>query len=277
MGIWIILLILFLCSMAVTTIGFKKFVWFLSIGYGFSILLCGVSMLIIFGVENKLNITGLLACILFIVYGFRLGGFLLIRELKNQTYRKTLEKATQTEKPIPMFVMVSIWLICCALYVWQVSGVTFSIFYRNPNAGFFDVNIMEIIGLVVMVLGVSIESIADYQKSKQKKIDSHKAAMKGLYKICRCPNYYGEILFWTGVVCYSFSSVSFNSWWQWLFIALGYISIVYIMFNGAKRLETRQAKNYGGQEDFEAYIAKTPIIIYLFIPIKSLLNSKIVK
>lgn len=277
MNIWLILLILFGACLLASSIGFKKFVWFLSIGYGFSVMACGIAMMIIFAIESKLNITGLIACILLVVYGFRLGGFLLIRELKSASYKKAMSKEINTEKKMPIPVLISIWVIVCFLYVWEVGGITFVMYHRDPNAGFFSVGILEIIGLVIMSAGILIEGIADHQKSVQKKENPKAPAMKGLYKICRCPNYYGEILFWTGVVTYAFASVLSNTWWQWVFIALGYICIVYIMFNGAKRLELRQAKNYGENEEFKAYIAKTPIIIYLFIPVKSLKDSKIVK
>ena len=40
------------------------------------------------------------------------------------------------------------------------------------------------------------------------------------------------------------------------------------MFSGARRLELRQAENYGNDPEFQAYIKKTPIIIP-FVPIYS--------
>ena len=75
--IWAVLLILFGISLAISAIGFKKFVWFLSVGYGLSIFGCGIALAIIYGIEGHLNITGVIACALLVIYGFRLGGFLL--------------------------------------------------------------------------------------------------------------------------------------------------------------------------------------------------------
>ena len=274
--VWIVLLILFGISLVISSIGFKKFVWFLSVGYGLSIFGCGIALVIIYSITKNINLTGLLASILLIVYGFRLGGFLLIREIKNKSYQKTLKEATKTEKPIPMFVKVSIWIVCAMLYMGQASGIMF-VMQTRTFTNFFDCNVVEIIGVSIMALGILIETIADNQKSRYKKIDPKKPAMKGLYKICRCPNYYGEILMWTGVLCYFFSIYNLASWWMYLIVILAYISIVYVMLNGAKRLEGRQLKNYKDQEDFMNYIKKTPIIIVVFIPIKSLLNSKIIK
>lgn len=281
MATWIVLLILFGVSLLISAIGFKKFVWFLSVGYGLSILGCGLTLLVLYLILGHINITGIIACVLLMVYGFRLGGFLLYRELKAQSYQKTLKEVTSTEKPIPMFVKITIWLVCAALYMAQAAGVMFVLQYRTAaQTGFLDVNALEIVGVVVMALGIFIEALADHQKSASKKLDPSKPAMTGLYKICRCPNYYGEILMWTGVFLFFFASVlgGFHvNWWKYVVVSIAYISIVYIMLNGAKRLEGRQAKNYGEMEEFKEYTRKTPLIIVLFIPIKSLLNSKIIK
>ena len=274
--VYIVLLILFGISLVISAIGFKKFVWFLSVGYGLSIFGCGIALIIIYSINQNINLTNLIASILLVIYGFRLGGFLLIREIKNKSYQKTLNEATKTEKPIPLFVKISIWIVCALLYMAQASGIMFVLQTREFTS-FLDCNVFEIIGVVIMALGIIIESIADYQKSKYKKLNPKKPAMKGLYKICRCPNYYGEILMWTGVLCFFFSIYNLATWWMYVIVILAYISIVYIMLNGAKRLEGRQFKNYKEQEDFMNYIKKTPLIIVVFIPIKSLLNSKIIK
>ena len=95
-------------------------------------------------------------------------------------------------------------------------------------------------------------------------------AMKGLYKMCRCPNYLGEILFWTGV--FVSGVTAYKTVGQWITAVLAYICIVYIMFNGAQRLEKRQMARYGENEEYNAYADKTPIIIPL-LPIYHL-NKK---
>jgi hypothetical protein len=53
---------------------------------------------------------------------------------------------------------------------------------------------------------------------------------------------------------------------------IAYNCIVYIMFNGAQRLEKRQIGRYGNDPDYNAYADKTPIIIP-FVPIYHL-NKK---
>ena len=83
------LLIIFLIAMLVTVVGFKMYVYFFSVGYGFSIAGIGIAMLVLFR-ENLTTLT-VLMCALLIVYGLRLGGYLLIRELKSTAYKKLLK------------------------------------------------------------------------------------------------------------------------------------------------------------------------------------------
>ena len=205
---------------------------------------------------------------LFIAYGARLSGFLLVRELKNVSFRKTdVAKDTlakNNEKKMPIFVLATIWVFVSILYVAQVSPMLFR--YSNGSSDF----IVPVIGFAVSVFGLVLESIADNQKSAQKKVRPDMVATKGLYKIVRCPNYLGEIIFWTGVFISGITT--YQGALQWIIAIIAYICIVYIMFNGAQRLEKRQMARYKDNEEYNAYADKTPIIIPL-LPIYHL-NKK---
>ena len=95
---WEFLGLFFIVALAVCLVGFYKYVYFLSIGYGFAVLAIGVTMAIM-GAMGIFNIAlpHYILCALFVLYGFRLSGFLLIREIKNASYRKTLKEATGEE------------------------------------------------------------------------------------------------------------------------------------------------------------------------------------
>ena len=96
---------------------------------------------------------------------------------------------------------------------------------------------------------------------EKKKENPDMVATKGLYKMCRCPNYLGEIIFWTGVFVSGMNTYSTVG--QWITAIIAYICIVFIMFNGAQRLEKRQMARYGGNKEYNDYANKTPIIIPL--------------
>lgn len=259
-------IILAVCAV-LCAVGFYKFVYFLSIGYGFAVAGGGIAILIMAltnGWSEGVLWLALLQCVLFLAYGIRLSGFLLIREIKNAAYRKTLKEATGDDKKMPIFVLVAIWVCVSVLYMAQVSPM----FFRYYN-GAKDM-VVPVIGAIVSVLGLILESVADNQKSAQKKENPDMVATKGLYKIVRCPNYLGEIIFWTGVFISGFTA--YTGVGQWIMAIVAYISIVYIMFNGAQRLEKRQMERYGNDEAYNTYADKTPIIIPL-LPIYHL-NKK---
>ncbi len=251
-SIWVILGICALLS----AIGFYKFVYFLSVGYGFAVCGAGAAMLLLFG--GSMQPASLLLCVLLMVYGIRLGGFLLWREIKSASYRKTLKDATGGDKPMPVFVKAAIWVCVAIMYVLQVSPI----FYRAANGD--PGGPMPVVGAVVMALALVLESTADKQKSAAKQRNPRRFCDSGLYKLVRCPNYLGEVLFWTGVLLSGVGALTGPL--QWGIALLGYLLIVYVMFSGAKRLELRQNKNYGSDPEYQAYVARTPILLP-FVPL----------
>jgi steroid 5-alpha reductase family enzyme len=156
---------------------------------------------------------------------------------------------------MPVFVLATIWITVAALYVTQVSPMLFRYFNGATDL------ILPVIGFVISIGGLILESIADNQKSQQKKVRPDMVATKGLYKMCRCPNYLGEIIFWTGVFVSGIST--YTGIGQWIMAIIAYIAIVFIMFNGAQRLEKRQMARYGKDKEYNDYANKTPIIIPL--------------
>lgn len=254
--------ILFGICMLVSSIGFKNYVWFISLGYGFSIAAQGVAMLIMYG--QGLTLGTIITCVLFILYGLRLGGYLAIREFGGSAYKKNMKGEIKDGKTVPFGVKLAIWTTCAVLYVTQVSGV----FYRLLNTA--QDNAFVFIGAAVMLMGVSLETAADIQKNNAKKINPRRFVDTGLYRIVRCPNYLGEMIFWTGVLI---SGIGAVSGWQWLVVAIGYIGIIFVMFSGARRLEIRQNKNYGADPEYQKYVKTVPILLP-FIPLYSVEKHK---
>lgn len=254
---------LFVAAMAISAIGFKNYVWFISLGYGFSIAGEGILMLILYG--EKLTLGTILCCALFIIYGLRLGGYLAIRELGSSSYKKNMKGEIKDGKTVPFGVKIAIWVTCALLYVTQVSGV----FYRLHNGA--GTNVCTYVGAGIMLLGLILESAADLQKNAAKKKNPRRFVDTGLYRLVRCPNYLGEMLFWTGVLVTAFGGVT--HWGQWIVVAVGYIGIIFVMFSGARRLEIRQDKNYGNDPEYQKYVKTVPILLP-FIPLYSVKKHK---
>ena len=254
--------ILFGVCMLVSAIGFKNYVWFISLGYGFSIAAEGLAMLLLYG--KQLTLGTVICCVVFFLYGCRLGGYLAFREIKSGSYKKNMVGEIKDGKTVPFGVKIAIWTSCALLYVTQIAGV----FYRLQNA--VQDNAFVFIGAAVMIFGVSLESAADIQKNKAKKVNPRRFVDTGLYRIVRCPNYLGEMIFWTGVLI---SGIGAVSGWQWIVVAIGYIGIIFVMFSGARRLEIRQDKNYGNDPEYQKYVTTVPILLP-FVPLYSVKKHK---
>ncbi len=249
-----------LCAVAllISSIGFYKYVYFISLGYGFSIAGLGAPMLWLY--KGALTPGTILACVLFIAYGLRLGGYLLIRELRSSAYNKAMQTEIKDGSTMNFGVKCAIWITCAALYALQVSAV----FYRLQNGGGTD--LWCLLGCAVMTFGLIFESVADLQKNASKKQNPRRFCDTGLFKLVRCPNYLGEMIFWTGVLLSGINVLSGIG--QWLVALTGYIGIIYVMFSGARRLEIRQNKNYGSDPAYRAYVRPTPILLP-FVPLYS--------
>lgn len=256
-------MILFLTALLISSIGYYKFVYFISLGYGFSVAGLGAVMLFVF--RNQISFGTAILCILLIIYGCRLGGYLLLREIKSAAYRNTMQTEIKDGSKMKFVAKFFIWISCALLYVLQVSPIFFRLDCKA------ETDACAVIGIIVMASGMLLEACSDFQKSKAKAKNPKRFCDTGLFKLVRCPNYFGEILTWTGVFISGITAL--DGVLQWIAAVFGYIAIVYIMFGGARRLELRQNKNYGDDTEYQAYVNKTPILLP-FVPLYSVAKYK---
>lgn len=261
-------------SLLLCAVGFWRYVYFFSVGYGFAVAGIGITLLILF--HGIMTLVTWIACIVFIVYGVRLGGYLMIREMKSAAYNKILKPENDRSKSIAPGVKIAIWVSCAILYFLQTSPFTFRL---ENTANLIEEGAAMIapdtaaawIGLIMMIAGVLLEIAADVQKNAAKKKNSARFVDTGLYRIVRCPNYLGELLLWTGVFIAGIPYL--QGALQWIIAILGLVGITYVMFSGARRLELRQDRNYGEDPVYQKYVKTVPIMIPI-IPLYSVKNWK---
>ena len=153
------LLILLAVSLAVSAVGWKYFIYFFSLGYGYGITALSVAMLLMY--KGFATWPTLVLCLLLMVFGCRLGTYLLVCERKAAAYRKILyDPSLQKKKPVG--VVISVWLFCAILYVAQVSPVAFRLMNTADGAEVGD--LWAWIGAAVALCGILLETFADMQK-----------------------------------------------------------------------------------------------------------------
>ena len=117
------------------------------------------------------------------------------------------------------------------------------------------------IGFVVWVLGFAIEVVADAQKNRFRADPNNKGQFihTGLWAWSRHPNYFGEIVLWTGVAIITLPVLQ---GWQWVtLISPVFVTLLLTRVSGVPMLEKRADEKWGGQADYEAYKQHTPVLI----------------
>ena len=256
-------LVAFVIALAFSSIGFKKYVWFISIGYGLAVAAIGVALLV--AGRGQLTAGTACVCALFVAYGLRLGGYLAFRELRCSSYNSKMKGEIKSGDSMGMAVKCAIWISAALLYACETSPVIF----RLANGSGTDT--LLVVGMVISAVGFLVEAAADVQKSAAKRADPRRFVDTGLFRIVRCPNYFGEMLFWTGVFVGGITT--YAGLLQWAVALLGYVGIIYVMFGGARRLEIRQNRSYGRDPEYRRYVASTPIMIPL-VPLYSVEKYK---
>ena len=257
-------MILFLVAMLCCAIGFYKYVYFISIGYGFAISGQGMAMLFLF--RQNISPWVILSSLILFLYGIRLGGYLLYREIKSSSYQKHMKTEIKDGSGMGLGIKVMLWIFCGILYLFMISPIYFR--FENGNV---EPTITYVIGTLLMVGGILLESFSDFSKNRQKRINPRRFCDQGIFRLVRCPNYLGELILWTGVLVVGVTSL--QGVLQWVIAILGYVGIVFVMFSGARRLEVRQNRNYGKDPEYQKYVKTVPIMIP-FVPLYSVEKYK---
>lgn len=168
-------------------------------GYGLAI--AAIAAVLAVGFYGTMGLPEWICVALLVVYGLRLSGYLLIREMKSAAYRTVLNPEMERSKKMPLAAKAELWVTCGVLYTLM----TIPLYFRLKNGSAPDADLW--IGLAAMVLGIVIEIVADAQKSAAKKKNSRRFVDTGLYRLVRCPNYLGELLIWLGMLVTGFTAL----------------------------------------------------------------------
>ncbi len=258
---------LVLC-LAVSAIGFYKLVYFISIGYGFSIAAMALSSLALsFGSAGPIAAA---QALLLAAYGLRLGFYLVARE-RNAGYRASQEADADRGGAGGLALKLVIWVSVSALYVCQFMPAL-ARFAADASLRADPLPALSLAGLAVMAIGLAVETVADRQKALAKRASPKRFCDSGLYRLTRCPNYFGEMLVWTGNILAG--AALLGNVLTWALAAAGYACIILIMIGSARRLELGQEARYGSDPEFRRYAETVPALVP-FLPLYSLKKARI--
>ena len=201
--------------------------------------------------SGDLDLRAMLVAGMVMVWALRLSIFLFIRVSKAGRDSRFDEWKQRPLQFLMAWTIQGLWvLLTAAAALAAITGGT-----REPLGA------IGIAGIVVWAIGMVIEIVADRQKSAFKADPANHGRFihTGLWAWSRHPNYFGEIVLWTGM---AIVAAPILTGWQWAtMISPVFVAFLLIRVSGIPLLEAKADERWGGQADYEAYKARTPVLV----------------
>jgi steroid 5-alpha reductase family enzyme len=184
-------------------------------------------------------------------WAVRLGGFLFTR-IRRKGRDDRFDGIRQS---FPRFLMV--WTLQALWVTFTASAALAAITSTRPKA----LDVFAVVGLVIWVFGFAFEVIADFQKSRFNAHPENEGRFirTGLWARSRHPNYFGEIVLWVGVAVIASPVLQ---GWQWVTLSSPVlVALLITRVSGVPLLEQKADAKWGGNEDYETYKKRTPVLI----------------
>ena len=201
--------------------------------------------------SRNVDARALLVLTLVVIWALRLGTFLFGRIRKAG-------KDDRFDQIKPSFLrFLNAWTIQGLWVTFTASAALAAITTTRRVA----LDIFAVLGLLIWAFGFGFEVIADAQKSRFNANPDNrgKFIQSGLWSRSRHPNYFGEIVLWIGVAVIALPILQ---GWQWIaLISPVFVTVLLTRVSGVPMLEKKADQKWGGQEDYEAYKKRTPVLI----------------
>ncbi|MCK4972506.1 MAG: DUF1295 domain-containing protein [Candidatus Heimdallarchaeota archaeon] len=185
------------------------------------------------------------------IWGVRLT-FNWIRGWKGLNHEDWRYTKFRAEKPslfwfinftgLQMMPTLLVFLGCVPIYYSIISTTTsFSVF--------------DIIGIVIVLGSIILETVADEQLRNFIKIKQKDEVMtRGIWSVTRHPNYFGEVSFWWGLFFFAITTITIEITTLWVIIGPIGITILFLIVS-IPLMENRLMKKYSGYNEYKSRVS----------------------
>ena len=192
-----------------------------------------------------------LLAVLVAVWAARLGAFLFGRIRRAGSDRRFDEIKTSFIRSLVAWTLQGVW-VCFTMGAALAAMVA-------PRA--VPLGTFAWIGLALWITGFGIEVVADRQKSRFRARPGTEGLYidSGLWAWSRHPNYFGEIVLWTGIAL--IAAPALQGWQLLTLVSPVFVTFLLTKGSGIPLLEERADAKWGGDPRYEHYKASTPVLV----------------
>jgi len=191
---------------------------------------------------------------LVLIWSVRLCTFLVNRV---HTVGKDSRFEAVKHNPVQFFVywtLQAVWIVVTLLPVTLAQA-----------DGDVSLHACDFFGAAVWLVGFLFEATADAQKWRFK-LDAQnrgKFISHGLWRVCRHPNYFGEITLWWGIFIIEERALRTLSIAAWLGGLAGpvFLMLLLCFMSGIPILEAQARQRWGKTAEYQRYSSRTPVLI----------------
>jgi len=199
----------------------------------------------------QLNVRPLVSSVLVVLWALRLGSFLVKRIMRAG-------KDGRFDEVKPFFARF--------LAAWTIQGLwvfltLFAVLVINTTTVESPLRWNDYLGWAVWAVGFAIEVISDEQKTAFNRLQTGKWVEIGLWRYSRHPNYFGEIVLWTGQFIVG-TSVYAGGQWAAVLSPL-FVTLLLTKVTGIPMLEKRADEKWGGDPEYQRYKRAVSVLVIM--------------
>jgi steroid 5-alpha reductase family enzyme len=215
-------------------------------------LLAVAASLLAAATAGTLDVPAVLVGAAVAAWALRLGYFLV-----GRIHRAGSDRRFDEMKRVPARFLVAWTLQGLWVFVTLLAASAFIAARARPAGMTWTMGL----GLLMWAFGFAVEIVADRQKAAFAATPENRGRFirTGLWAWSRHPNYFGEIVLWTGLFL---AGLGVWEGAQWI-TALSplFVALLLTRVSGIPMLERRAEERWGSDPDYQAYTAKTPVLI----------------
>jgi steroid 5-alpha reductase family enzyme len=185
------------------------------------------------------------------LWALRLGSFLFARILRDRSDRRFDALKPSLPRFLLTWTLQGLWVLltlACALAAMTS--------LRSEPLGAW-----ALLGTCVWAAGFALEAAADREKRRFRADPANRDRFiaSGLWAWSRHPNYFGEIVLWSGIALVALPVLT--GWQYATLISPVFVYVLLSRVSGIPLLEERAKERWGDDPAYRSYVERTPVLV----------------